>query len=120
MAAVDEQQRTQIAVLKGTFLERNTPRAGDATLQPAQMLAEVALMLALPAPTTAAEASEQIEALQSLSLRNYAAAHTTWAYPVMSRVQSRLPDPGTVKSTQPNGTAWTPTAWRSYVAMLLS
>ena len=103
------------AVLAGSFLQAHTPTTTSELLGPAQMLAEVALSLALPLPTDEAEMREQIAALQSGSLRGYAAANERWAYPVMSSVQARIPDPECVPRAQRNGHPWTPASWRSYV-----
>jgi len=119
MAAVGNEQLAALATLKSAFLAGHTPRPGDPVLQPAQGLAEVALLLALPEPDDAEQASAQIEALQTASLRGYAAAHPHWAYPIMARVQAKLPDPAAVRDTQSKSTAWTPSSWRTYVALLL-
>jgi|GEM_PF-1758425 len=119
MAAVGNEQLAALATLKSAFLAGHTPRPGDPVLQPAQGLAEVALLLALPCPADAEEANAQIEALQTASLRGYAAAHPHWAYPIMARVQAKLPDPAAVRDAQSKSTAWTPASWRTYVALLL-
>lgn len=119
MAAISNEQHAALATLKGAFLAGHTPRPGDPVLQPAQALAEVALLLALPEPGDEAEAQAQIAALQSVTLREYAAAHPHWAYPIMARVQAKLPDPASVRATKSGGSAWTPATWRSYVALLL-
>ena len=119
MLPATEQQIATLAALRNTFLASQTPQPGGAVLEAAQTLAEVALLIALPQPRSSQEAEEQITALQSSSLRPYAAAHTTWAIPVMERVQRSIPDPATVADRQPRGAAWTPHAWRAYVALLL-
>jgi hypothetical protein len=119
VAQMDDQQRTTLITLRDLFLAGHTPQPGSPPLAPAQMLAEVALLISLPEPQTADGADEQIAALRTASLREYAAAHPSWAYPVMARVQERLPDPETVPDRRRDGAAWSPNAWRSYVALLL-
>jgi hypothetical protein len=119
VAQVDDQQRSTLIALRDLFLAGHTPQPGSAPLAAAQMLAEVALLLSLPEPGTADDAEEQIVALRSASLRAFAAAHPAWAFPVMARVQERIPDPEAVSNKRRDGAAWSPNAWRSYVALLL-
>ena len=119
MDPASEQQRAALVALKELFVTSNTPLPGGPALQPAQLLAEVALLLRLPNPATTAEAEEQMAALRTASLRAYAAAHATWAYPIMSRAQARVPDPAKIPDRQSSGAAWTPSAWRAYVEMIL-
>jgi hypothetical protein len=119
VAQVDDQQRSTLIALRDLFLAGQTPQPGSAPLASAQMLAEVALLISLPEPGTADEAQVQIAALRSASLRAFAAAHPAWAYPVMARVQERIPDPEAVPDRRRDGAAWTPNSWRSYVALLL-
>lgn len=119
LEAYGEHQRAALTALKDLFLAGHTPEPGGPPLSAAQVLAEVALLLSLPEPSSAEEADAQIAALQGGSLRDYAVAHPTWAFPVMSRVQARMPDPAQVPERQRNGAPWTAAAWRTHVWMLL-
>jgi hypothetical protein len=119
MAEVTGAQLEELAGRGDAFLKRHTPAPVASGMEPAQHLAEVALLLALPRPRTSYEAAEQVEALASGSLRGYAASHVVWAQDVMVRVQRHFPDPHHVPSLQPTGARWTPEAWRARARQLL-
>lgn len=50
---------------------------------------ESMLILSLPAPVTAAEASEQIDALKPGMILGYARSHAGWAQPIIDRYVAR-------------------------------
>lgn len=121
--ALDETQLAELASARETFLRGNTPRLLGPALEPAERLAEVALLLSLPLPESETAVREQIAALRSGTLKGYAAAHVRWAQPVMVLVERAFPDPYRVPRTQVGGMliggGWTPDAWAAYVRGLL-
>lgn len=119
MAPVTPEQLEEIAARCDEFVARHVPLPVASGLAAAGYLAETALLLALPEPSTSHEAGQVLEALRAGSLRDYAAGHVVWAQDVMVRVQRRFPDPVYVPSLQPSGAAWTLATWRSFVQDVL-
>jgi hypothetical protein len=57
-----------------------------------ELVARAAFVIALPAPASSAEASEQIDALQqgASTITSYARRHQAWAEAVMAQAMARL------------------------------
>lgn len=119
MAEVTAEQLEEIASRRDELAARYVPLPMATGLTAASYLAETALLLSLPEPSSSYEAGELLEALRSGSLRGYAAAHVVWAQDVMVRVQRRFPDPAHVPALQAHGAAWTLDTWRAFVESLL-
>jgi len=95
MNSPSERQLTYIENLKKSYLDRQEGQyIGIGTVQHKMMcIVNYALTLALPAPQTTAEASEQIDALK-YGMMDYARRHQEWSQPVLARIAELFGDGG--------------------------
>ena len=113
MATMTEKQADYLSSLKQTLPSRLAPSMSAGTAMTAKALLQTALLLALPTPETALEASAQIDACKSADFRAVAQAHPDWYKAVVTRIQHI--DPMSIATTTAEGWAFTGSSWLAYI-----
>lgn len=129
-----EKQLTYRNDLLEQFIVRHTPKLTDAQLAVLKHVQQVAIAIRLPEPTTAREASDQIDGLKATYLDrgpyNTTNSRAVWIEDLLTEIAMiENPDPFQMPAGMDEGNGdwsrawtipWTPETFRAYVEGLLA